>query len=126
MTNGCGKTAKFRPELICGKTRVAWNPITCEGNYIWLCEMTLELCKEYTYRYGKVHKCEQIGLVEALSIPPLKSPMKPFFDPTPAMPDEYKVPGNSIVSYRNYYVGDKQRMAKWKNRSKPDWYTLAA
>jgi hypothetical protein len=28
------------------------------SNYKWLLELTKELCKEYTYRYGKVHKCE--------------------------------------------------------------------
>lgn len=26
------------------------------SNYLWLCELGLELCKEYTYRYGRRHK----------------------------------------------------------------------
>ncbi len=26
------------------------------SNYLYLCELGLELCKEYTYRYGKRHK----------------------------------------------------------------------
>ena len=29
-------------------------------NYDWVCELGIALCKEYTYRYGKVHKCEEI------------------------------------------------------------------
>jgi len=29
------------------------------ANYLWLINHFTALCKEYTYRYGKVHKCEQ-------------------------------------------------------------------
>ena len=29
------------------------------SNYVWLCDMTMELCKEYTHRYGKRHKTQQ-------------------------------------------------------------------
>lgn len=97
-----------------------------QSNYIWLSQLLHHLCKEYTYRYGKVHKVERDGLLEELYNWPMNIAQGPFTEPTPAMPDEYKVPGNSIASYRNYYVGDKQRMAKWKQRCKPDWYTIAA
>ncbi len=96
------------------------------SNYIWLSRLLHALCKEYTYRYGKTHKVEASGLLEELHNWPMNIPTGHFTEPTPAMPDEYKVLGNSIESYRKYYVGDKQRMAKWKNRSKPEWYALAA
>lgn len=33
-------------------------------NYKWLQSLLVALCKEYTYRYGKVHKCERDGLVK--------------------------------------------------------------
>ncbi len=46
---------------------------------------------------------------------------KSFTEPTPAMPDHYKVAGDSIQSYKNYYLGDKTRMFSWKNRSAPSW-----
>lgn len=32
----------------------------CVGNYKWLSKLGLELCKEYTFRYGKTHKTEKI------------------------------------------------------------------
>jgi hypothetical protein len=93
-----------------------------QQNYIWLTQLLSELCKEYTYRYGKVHKCEQIGLVEYLrNNEPKNIPMGPFTEPTPAMPDHYKVSGDSISSYKNYYLGDKTRMFSWKNRETPAW-----
>ena len=28
-----------------------------QANYRWLCRLGLELCGEYTFRYGKHHKC---------------------------------------------------------------------
>jgi hypothetical protein len=94
------------------------------GNYIWLSDLLVKLCKEYTYRYGKVHKCERDGLVKTLyETVPDNNPIAKFTDPPPAMPDECKVPGNSIQSYRNYYIMKKNHFAKWKNRPVPEWYS---
>ena len=90
-------------------------------NYLWLYSLMQELCKEYTHRYGKVHKCEREMIFKQLSYPPAGISTAPFTEPTPAMPDEYKVPGNSVQSYRNYYMGAKQRMFSWKHRNKPAW-----
>lgn len=90
-------------------------------NYLWLHLMLLSLCKEYTHRYGKVHKCERDGLVEILARAPNNIPTGKFTEPTPAMPDNYKVAGDSIQSYKNYYLGDKQRMFSWKKRETPSW-----
>jgi hypothetical protein len=39
-----------------------------------------------------------------------------------AMPDEYKVDGDVVKSYRNYYIGSKQHIAKWTGREAPEWY----
>ena len=88
-------------------------------NYMWLRSLLYRLCKEYTYRYGKVHKVESCGLYEALSYAPNNIKTSVFTEPTQAMPDIYKVVGDSVQSYINYYLGDKQRMFKWKNRDVP-------
>lgn len=96
------------------------------ANYLWLSSLLIELCVEYTHRYGKVHKCQQSGLVEALQTPPKNIPIGIFTEPTPAMPDIYKVVNDSITSYRNYYNGAKTHLAKWKNRSIPEWYEQLA
>ena len=90
-------------------------------NYGWLHSLLNALCNEYTYRYGKIHKCEQTGLVGILAKIPTNIPDTGFTEPTPAMPDQYKVPGDSITSYHNYYNGEKTRMFSWKNRQQPDW-----
>jgi hypothetical protein len=88
-------------------------------NYDWLYVMWRELMTEYTYRYNKVHACEK--LIIALRRVPYNIPIGEFTEPTPAMPDHYKVSGDSIQSYKNYYLGDKQRMFSWKNRNTPAW-----
>lgn len=38
----------------------------CVENYIWLCDLGLSLCEEYTYRYGKRHKSQDV--IEWLSL----------------------------------------------------------
>jgi hypothetical protein len=91
-----------------------------EQNYRWLFHLFCELMDEYTYRYGKVHACDR--LTTYLGRPPKNIDMdKRFTEPTPAMPDDYKVAGDSVQSYKNYYLGDKQRMFSWKNRPQPSW-----
>jgi hypothetical protein len=90
-----------------------------DANYVWLFRMFGALMDEYTYRYGKVHACDR--LVDALSYRPKNIPKGSFTEPTPAMPEEYRVSGDSIQSYKNYYLGDKSHMFKWKNRETPYW-----
>lgn len=92
-------------------------------NYMWLAELLEMLCGEYTYRYGKIHKVEESGLMQFLKNNfPNNIKDAPFTEPTPAMPEQHKVAGNSLQSYHNYYIHEKQRMAVWKNRPVPFWY----
>ena len=82
--------------------------------------LVLATLDEYTYRYGKIHATDR--LVYWLRKPPANIPVGYLTQPTPAMPDEYKVQGDSLQSYRNYYIGAKKTMAKWKNRPIPEWW----
>jgi hypothetical protein len=97
------------------------------ANYMWLAELLEECCIEYSYRYGKIHKVESSGLMQSLKNTfPKNIPDKPFTEPTPAMPDECKVPGDSIKSYRNYYLMNKSHLWSWKGkinkRETPFWF----
>lgn len=93
-----------------------------ETHYKWLWALLAELCKEYTHRYGKVHKVERDGLIQVLKIAPKNIPSTSWVsDPPPAMPDEYKV-RDVVQSYRNYYVGAKKSFARWTNREVPQWF----
>lgn len=97
-------------------------------NYEWLWIMLKYLCKEYTNRYGKVHKVEASGLLERLTNRPYELRLGELTDMPQCMPDEYKVEGDSVQAYRNYYMGAKAYMCKWyKNENlKPSWWRKAA
>lgn len=89
------------------------------SNYLYLCELGLELCKEYTYRYGKRHKSQEVIEWCITNKPNISD--KGFTEPAKAMPEEYKV--KSVVeSYRNYYREAKAGFAVWKNRETPKWF----
>ena len=95
-------------------------------NYMWLYWLLVACCEEYSYRYGKVHKCQSSGLVEKLHKLPTNLPDGEFTQPTPAMPTELIIPGDSISSYRNYYISSKKHLASWKvkinSRNTPQWF----
>jgi len=88
-------------------------------NYKWLYRLWFYLLQEYTHRYGKHHSAER--LMTHFYPYPINIPKGPFTQPTPAMPDQYKVTGDSIRSYINYYVGAKQHLASWKKRPIPNF-----
>lgn len=99
------------------------NPIckwvrTSLDNYIWTCYYGLSLCEEYSYRYGKIHLCEYILRNCLDNIPKLPKGLTPHYL---AMPEQYRSQ-NSVSSYRNYYVGEKGHLAKWKSRKIPSWW----
>ena len=94
-----------------------------QDNYWWLYNLWRDLMREYTHRYGKNHVTEK--LIPYLSFCPTNIPLT-IADPMPqCMPDQYKVVGDSIQAYHNYYIGDKQPFAVWTNRPIPQWYVDA-
>ena len=90
------------------------------SNYLYLCDLGLELCKEYTYRYGRRHKSQDI-IEWCLTNKPNIHDVD-FTCPPLAMGDEYKIGNDIIESYRNYYIKAKKDFALWKNRPIPDWF----
>lgn len=89
-------------------------------NYNWLYDMWVHLMAEYTYRYGKIHATAR--LIDVLRAAPQNIPVGVFTEPTPAMPDDVKIPGNSIASYQKYYINNKAHLANWKKRPIPSWF----
>ena len=94
-------------------------------NYVWLYNHMLELNEEFKKRYGHVQNHKSVRLLGSiLSHPPTNANWKKKgTDATPAMPDYCKVPGDSVASYRKYYIMEKVRFATWKKPAKaPTWY----
>lgn len=89
------------------------------SNYLYLCELGLSLSEEYTRRYGKRHKSQDV--IEWCVTNKLNICDKGFTEPPKAMPDEFKV-SDVVESYRNYYRGAKKSFAVWKNSEVPAWF----
>lgn len=90
-----------------------------KSNYEWAYKHFLELCSEYTYRYGNRSKSEMLKhLLHKAPTSMLDVGLTPF---CLCMPDEFKVTGDAVSSYRAYYLGKKMKFAKWTRRSPPDW-----
>jgi hypothetical protein len=102
-----------------------WNHHPCvkwaaetDMNFAWLFILARQLCKEYTYRYNKTHKCESLlnefePLVKTLQY-------DDFIEPYLAMPDDCKVP-DKVESYRNYYLVHKSHLLYYTRREIPFW-----
>jgi len=88
------------------------------SNYVWLCDLGMALCNEYTTRYGKTHKSKNILEWCVLNKPNI--PDIGFTQQPKAMPDEYKV-DDVVESYRNYYREGKKDILSWKDGYKPEW-----
>ena len=90
-------------------------------NYLYLGELGLELSREYTHRYGKKHKSQEIIEWCLMNKPHIQD--IGFTTPPKAMPEEYKTE-DVIESYRKYYLGAKKTFLSWKERQIPEWVTL--
>ena len=84
-------------------------------NFRWAWLHGMSLAKEYTNRYDKIHKSQEI--LEQLENYATGDEAH-ITEPPQCMPDEYKTK-NYVEAYRNYYVGDKKRFAKYKNGKTP-------
>jgi hypothetical protein len=99
----------------------------CWGNYMWLSQHGMELCREYEDRYGKTHKSFEIHRWLNRVIPPtFETTAEKVTGITPfaiAMPEKYRVQGDAVQSYRGYYLGEKSRFAKWPAGKVPTWWS---
>jgi len=90
-----------------------------QQNFDWLWEHAMALCEEYSRRYEKTHKSQAvISFCSKLTTLP-NIGLTPFAQ---AMPDQYK-DANAVVAYRNYYIGEKSKIAVWKHSTPPYWWT---
>lgn len=96
-----------------------------QENFKWTIEHGLELCYEYTRRYHKIHKSQAVIEYIQTHFDITKIKKKQFTMPVICMNDEYKISQDPIICYREYYIKNKSRFAKWKNTSPPDWYSTS-
>jgi hypothetical protein len=86
-------------------------------NFLWTAELGLRLAEEYTHRYGKRHKSENVirwCLDNCPNFPHIPMTERPL-----CMPDDCKI-GNVVTSYRVYYRNKAESITMaFTNRTKP-------
>jgi hypothetical protein len=87
-------------------------------NFLWLIKHGVALSQEYTARYGRRHKSQDV--IEWCATQAHLIPSGQLTEFAQAMPDHYKNPC-PVTAYRSYYLGDKARIATWK-RNQPEWW----
>jgi hypothetical protein len=106
-------------------------------NYLWTAQYAIELCIEYTLRYGKVHRCTPMAQWLFDHPPPCNSTDVyaartvlairdyPFqCTPPPLAMDPECHRASLVESYRVYYIEKKSAIVSWKSpRTVPAWFT---
>ena len=93
-------------------------------NWQWLADHTLAMINERRRRgYNSDHKSAQViwRCIMSRAIPD-EGPLTPFAQ---AMPEQYKVKGDAVRAYRQYYIHEKARFAKWRAGNVPNWWPHA-
>ncbi len=89
------------------------------ANLQWLVQLARALNREYRYRYqlGRDHR--SLAVLDGIEGMEFASTGLTEFPQ--AMPERYQVPGDPVQAYRQFYVGEKLRFARWTRRRRPAW-----
>jgi len=97
---------------------------TSKQNFQWLMKLLDELHKEWLFRYNhpkdKIH-ASYYKFIDGYIEPNL--PDIGFTEFALAMPNKYKNKC-AVTAYRDYYIGEKQHLLKYKRREIPEWLTV--
>jgi len=98
------------------------------ANYNWLYRLFAALSAEKAHRYPNGPNATWQTFSEFLETPPRNITHRGMTRPALAMPVAYQDPKDPVGSYRQFYVGEKFRFARWTRRSIPRWFfpTLAS
>jgi len=88
-------------------------------NFTWLKNLAFELNTEYRFRFEKDSDHKSISVLNEISS--FEYEARGITEFAQAMPDEYKITGDAVKAYRQFYVGEKMKFARWTKRNVPDW-----
>jgi hypothetical protein len=87
-------------------------------NFNWLLQHGRALCEEYTLRYGRRHKCQDV--IELINSQPIKLPPFRYCEFVQCMPEELRM-SDPVDAYRKYY--HTKTFAQWnRGRPAPYWW----
>lgn len=97
---------------------VLWVELSFE-NFLWLKNLALALNSEYRFRFERDSDHKSIFALNEISNYSYDN--RGLTEFAQAMPDKYKVSGDAVTAYRQFYLGEKMGFAKWTKRSVPEW-----
>jgi len=93
------------------------------ANFFWTIQLLDQLIYQYTIRYRKVHSTIKISNMFHKTYKYWHDLTGDFTTPPLCMPDKYKC-DDYIQAYRNYYIGDKKRFAKYTGIDTPKFMCI--
>jgi hypothetical protein len=94
-------------------------------NYDWTLRHAYALSEEFSFRFGKVHKCHEY-LDWISSHIPIKNLQDSRQTDWPRCFGDFKstvgVSEDAVYDYRRYYMIAKRHLADWTKRGIPEWY----
>ena len=98
-------------------------------NYIWLCNLALELSNEFEYRFGKTHKSKEVAQWCSENVPSYLRNIGLTKFPIGFNRIKYKDlinDSNIVQTYQLFYKNHKQAMSNgriytWTKRNKPEF-----
>lgn len=88
-------------------------------NWFWLRELCYALNEEYQFRFE--HSISHKSAIVASGLESPELPSLGITERPQAMPDKYRVAGDPVSAYRNYYLGEKRHLLKYTKRGLPYW-----
>lgn len=99
------------------------------ANWKWLYNLIFELDKEYRFRYEKTLNHGAYAKIKAYNLFARASyEWNNLFEKNKGsmfvqcMPEKYKIEGDPVKAYRNYYIEEKYEFATWKKDRTPHWW----
>ena len=96
------------------------------ANYLWLLDLGLSLAIEYTKRFAKIHKSQEVIEYCFDNLKLLKFSNVGLTTPPACMPSKYVLPNSHkwhqlMLSYRIYYAYEKLEVSSYKHSQRPKW-----
>ena len=91
-----------------------------QENYLWTCELGMRIADEYTRRFGRLHKSQEVIEWALNNVP--KLPSKGITQQPLCMPNECKFK-SVVYSYKQYYKKkrDEGMTMKYTKTAPPNW-----
>ena len=88
-------------------------------NFLWLKNLTFALNAEYRFRFDKETHHKSVFVLDEISNYSYDNLGLTEF--SQAMPEKYKIGGDAVKAYRQFYLGEKMGFARWTKRNIPQW-----